>query len=175
MAMLWYKERMWEIVKETETVGVPNVAVEIGTHTGHWAFQLLDRIGVGRLYCVDPWTRRSGFERNARAWMMNLKEHALTKVFPLHGTSMEWVRIFPLDIDLLYIDGSHVYQDVVDDLKHWYPKLRVGGLCLMHDANEADVKKATTEFLLPRPERVHEECLGPKGHVLTRWAVKVDA
>lgn len=36
-------------------------------------------------------------------------------------------------IDLLHIDGSHLYEDVKIDFELFYPKVKKGGIILMHD------------------------------------------
>lgn len=36
-------------------------------------------------------------------------------------------------IDLLMVDASHEYADVVADLAAWLPNVRSGGLCWLHD------------------------------------------
>lgn len=40
-------------------------------------------------------------------------------------------------VDLLFIDGSHVYEDVKADINGWVPKLPIGGMVIFHDYNPA--------------------------------------
>ena len=39
------------------------------------------------------------------------------------------------EIDLLFIDTSHVYEHTKDELRVWLPKVAPGGLVLLHDTN----------------------------------------
>ena len=36
-------------------------------------------------------------------------------------------------LDMIFIDADHRYKAVLDDLKHWYPKVRKGGIIAGHD------------------------------------------
>ena len=48
--------------------------------------------------------------------------------------------------DVVYIDMQHTYDAVIQDLKHWYPKVKVGGYIAGHDANHPGVNQAINEF-----------------------------
>lgn len=41
-----------------------------------------------------------------------------------------WYKPF----DYLFIDGSHIYEDVKKDFEDWYPKLAAGGIISFHDS-----------------------------------------
>ena len=57
-------------------------------------------------------------------------------------------------LDVVFIDASHEYKDVLDDIKHWYPKIKKGGIISGHDyvaghkVSEAGVIRAVNEFFL---------------------------
>lgn len=51
--------------------------------------------------------------------------------------------------DVVYIDGSHIYEDVLCDIDLCWPKLKYGGIMLLHDYGErgwSGVNKAVDEF-----------------------------
>lgn len=70
-----------------------------------------------------------------------------------------------LPLDVLFVDGSHEYRDVLNDLNTWGPKVKEGGLILLHDADTASfpgVRKAIEEYCSDC-ELKHELCKGSSG------------
>jgi hypothetical protein len=69
-------------------------------------------------------------------------------------------------IDLLHIDGEHTYEAVKRDFLRWWPKVRPGGVVVMHDAaerhNDFGVWKLLEELRreFPVAEFVHSHGLG---------------
>lgn len=53
--------------------------------------------------------------------------------------------------DLIFIDADHSYKAVKDDIRHWLPKMRKGGLLCGHDYSNrkanAGVIKAVNEMI----------------------------
>lgn len=57
----------------------------------------------------------------------------------------------PEQLDVLFIDSEHTYARVKKELATWAPRVRPGGLILMHDTESfPDVKKAAIEFTSAR-------------------------
>lgn len=55
--------------------------------------------------------------------------------------------LFPnQSLDLIFIDGDHQYDSVLQDLNVWYPKLRSGGLLVGDDYAWPDVQGAVSAF-----------------------------
>lgn len=46
----------------------------------------------------------------------------------------------------IFVDGGHSYEQVIKDLKAWYPKLKEGGIIAGHDYDSPGVIKAVKEF-----------------------------
>ena len=67
--------------------------------------------------------------------------------------------------DWIYLDATHTYAEARDDLRTWWPKLRVGGLLSGHDYQfqyqargdgyTFGVKDAVDEFAAARNLRVY--------------------
>ena len=56
-------------------------------------------------------------------------------------------------LDMVYIDAVHQYENVIEDIKAWYPKVKVGGIVAGHDFQDAfpGCKKAVVDsFGLPQ-------------------------
>jgi hypothetical protein len=53
----------------------------------------------------------------------------------INGKSIDIARDWPSEqkIEVVFIDGSHNYEDVRDDILAWYPLLRDGGIMALHD------------------------------------------
>jgi predicted O-methyltransferase YrrM len=68
-------------------------------------------------------------------------------VKPIKSTSIEASKTFEdATIDLLIIDGSHEYNDVLDDITFWYSKIKPGGIILGDDWFFEDVRKAVYNY-----------------------------
>ena len=60
-------------------------------------------------------------------------------------------------LDLVFIDGDHSYDAVVDDIEAWEPKVRPGGVLGGHDfaVNFEGVIRAVTEWVArEHPDKV---------------------
>jgi len=51
------------------------------------------------------------------------------------------------EIDLIFIDGSHVYADVKADFSVWFPHIAIGGRILFHDSNRLDQRDFKEHYL----------------------------
>ena len=63
--------------------------------------------------------------------------------------SPEAVAFCPNGADVLFIDTSHFYEHTLAELRLYVPKVRPGGLVLLHDTDPAewpDVSKALNEY-----------------------------
>jgi len=118
------------------------IIVEIGGYKGRsttcFAFGCLGT--SKRIYTIDTFNgnevdfdivNRVGFFDD---WQENLRKNELIDyVTPLVGFSSEVAATWSLPIDLLFIDGSHVYEDALADFDNFYPHVVPGGIVAMHD------------------------------------------
>lgn len=62
------------------------------------------------------------------------------------ATSLEAAATYEdRSISFLMIDASHTYEDVIDDINAWFPKLKFGGIMSGDDLDWPDVKRAVED------------------------------
>ena len=134
--------------------------VEIGS----WKGRSVSFLGVEiknqnkniEVFCVDTWAGsidHTDFDTIIPsdiydAFIKNIEpiEDIIT---PMKMTSLEGSSQFPdYTFDMIFIDASHLYENVLDDMNAWFPKLRKGGLFAGHDYGTWDgVTKAVDKWV----------------------------
>jgi len=114
---------------------IPNgmrVVVEVGTYEGAWTRRLIDVVpGRYVVNCVDSWEGKHA-RRRAKFDAVLAPEIKSGKVLVHAGRSLDVAPLFDtVNIDFLFIDGDHL--DVYRDLCAWVPRVRPGGLVVLHD------------------------------------------
>jgi len=127
----------------------PAVIVEIGSFMGRSTVCLAYGCrGTGkRIYSIDTFAGNdsdfqdgSEFQRGPyfEKFWDNLTQRGLADfVTPLVGLSSTIAPIWRKPIDLLFIDGSHEYPDVLEDFQNYFPHVRRGGIVAFHDIEPA--------------------------------------
>lgn len=145
------------------TIGEPKTGVEIGVYKAKTSKALLFTFPDLCLSLVDPWKEweeGSSYRKHKRTgnhtqdkWdqvyneaMKNiaLDEH---RAIVCKMTSEEAVDLFKdRSLDFVFLDGSHIFEDVKQDIEVWTPKVKKGGLLCGHDygGRYCGVKKAVT-------------------------------
>lgn len=144
-----------------ETCNNNSVFVEVGSWKGKSSAYMAVEIANSEknilFYCVDTWTGSKEHQS---------PEYNLEELFNVFSTNMQQLQYFysPLrmysceasklfkdeSIDFIYIDASHEYEDVKDDINHWLPKLKTGGIIAGDDYGNPDfpgVHRAVFELL----------------------------
>jgi predicted O-methyltransferase YrrM len=122
-------EALYELARSCRGEGV---IVEIGSWRGKSTIclGLGSRAGKGvPVYAIDPHTdgRFGDFETNVdRAGITEL-------VRPIASLSQPAADDFDERIELLFVDGSHEYDLVLEDFEKWVPKVVDGGWVAFHD------------------------------------------
>lgn len=141
-------ERLLSLIRER----VPDVTVgaEVGVFRGETSACLLRGLPGMRLYLVDCWDAgwtlqpRNQFmrmaERKDQAW----HEDNLRQTREAVGFAGERAMIVKADfrdavyhiqeqLDFVFLDASHSYQDTYDQIRYYRPLVRSGGLVCGHD------------------------------------------
>ena len=137
--------------------------VEIGTWKGqsaaYMAVEIVNSNKKINFYCVDTW---DGFDSyNQYRNDEDVKQQTLYSCFldniktvqdviiPIRQKSLQAATTFKdKSVDFIFIDASHDYKDVKEDIKAWFPKLKQSGILAGHDYQShcPGVIKAVHEF-----------------------------
>ncbi len=120
----------------------PQVLVELGTDRGesYFAFcqSALENHTGTRCFAVDHWqgdTHAGSYDDATFADVCahNSKHYASFSILLRCSFDAALEQFAPASIDLLHIDGCHTEESARHDVESWLPKLRPGGILLMHD------------------------------------------
>jgi predicted O-methyltransferase YrrM len=120
---------------------------EIGSAAGRGstpiAGEYIKRVG-GTLYCIDPWVGSWYF-----AFLTNVRIFDLEgTVVPIRSASAPAASLFDDgSLDAVFVDGSHIYEDVLADIDAYLPKVRKGGVIFGHDLLDLPSRFDRSELL----------------------------
>ncbi len=127
------------------------IIVEVGPYKGRatTALALACRATGRRVFAIDTFCgNETNFKREKENvfwgkegfledFTANLRKNDLDKyVIPLRGLSHAVAQTWAKPIDMLFIDGSHDYDDVLRDVDLLFPWLKPGGVVGLHDVTE---------------------------------------
>jgi len=120
----------------------PAVMVELGTYYGESYFAFCQSVAESRIdctcYAVDNWRGDPHTGPYSEGVFQDVEEHNRQHygVFS-HLLRMDFEEaaghFAPNSIDLLHLDGYHTYETIRRDVATWLPKVRPGGIALLHD------------------------------------------
>jgi len=124
------------------------VGVEIGVLTGSGSVTMLQFLSNLILYSIDPWQHIDGaffecgltqeeLDENYRIAQARLAEYNGRSII-IRKTSDEAILDVPDEIDFVFIDGDHAYDQVLRDIKNYGSKVRPGGIIAGHDFIQQD-------------------------------------
>ena len=120
-----------------------SIFVEIGAWKGKSSAYMGVEIANSKkkidFYCID--TFEGSVEHQNNPELPYLYDIFKSNMKPVEGyykdlkmTSMEAVKKFEnKSIDFVFIDGSHEYEDIKNDIISWMPKVKKGGVLAGHD------------------------------------------
>lgn len=115
--------------------------VEIGSYLGRSTASLAwgCRGSHKHIFAVDTFdgNQVDFFERDFyQEFIENLKQINLFQyVTPVRGYSVDVAATWEKPINLLFIDGSHEYKDVLNDFEKFFPYVVSGGIVAFHDVS----------------------------------------
>ena len=135
----------------------PKVVVDLGVGEGYSTSCFATSQNTDRVYGIDNFegdslsgffTRDESYEKVSQT----LQRLELHNAMILRGDFKKVYKRFNESIDILHIDGVHLYKDVKNDYKLWVNKLREGGVVLLHGIHSFpyDVGRFFDEITLPK-------------------------
>lgn len=120
----------------------PKLLVELGTHYGESYFGFCQAVAENNIPCVcyaiDTWVgepHAGYYDESVYAEVSSYNAENYSAFSYLLRTTFDEARpnFSEESIDILHIDGLHVYEAVSHDFYSWLPKIKTGGLVLLHD------------------------------------------
>lgn len=130
------------------------ILLEVGSYLGASACFLASAASVrgAKVYCVDTWHNEAMTEGVRDTWAefrANTRPYS-SLIVPLRGLSVDVAESFEDEIDLLFLDGDHSYEGCRADVLAWLPRLKSGGVLVMHDYGWAEgVQRVVHELIEP--------------------------
>ncbi len=143
--------------------GLVGEGVEVGVLFGEYSECLL-ATWPGTLYMIDPWEQQPAkvYKDGCNAIDFEEAIDRAAKRVERFGERAKLMKNYSLEVaplfrdgqlDFVFIDGNHRFENVEADLVAWYPKIKVGGVIAGHDFydrhtdyHECGVKTAVQEF-----------------------------
>jgi len=146
--------------------------VEVGSWKGRSAsFMAVEIYNSGhkddiKFDCVDTW--KGSIEHQDldeikndslyRIFLQNV-EPVLDLINPIRKSSIEASKQYDDNsLDFVFLDASHEYNDIIDDINAWLPKLKIGGTLAGHDYGRHNVNKAVNDYFKNKEFSVSEDC-----------------
>jgi len=133
----------------------PELVVELGTFTGFSAEAFaIAMMGHGELHTIEM------DKANIDMAKITLEEYKNAKV--IHNEFDNVIDDYEdHSIDILHIDGDHMFKSVLNDAKKWIKKISLDGVLLMHDVfNPSFIGPLVVFSSLSTPRVIFPKALG---------------
>lgn len=149
------------LIDKIRSVGIETGrGAEIGVWEGKTSMALLRHFPDLILYMIDAWGDEldpcmdehmdSFYEKcpAAKKRALKMTGFASDRRVVIHDSSRNAsLDVLDGSLDFVFIDANHTYESAAEDIKLWYPKVRLGGLFSGHDYDKKwGVKRAVDEF-----------------------------
>lgn len=140
----------------------PLIIAEIGSWMGNSALAMQEAGNFRAetiVHCIDHWKGGNHMQREIarehdayEAFCRNVGEKLGKTIIPHRGDSVEvagaWLADGNPEIDVLFVDAGHTYEECLADIVSWAPHVARGGVICGHDYNSAfpGVKRAVHEI-----------------------------
>lgn len=135
----WHLREMCKDIKDyLYNLSENPIIVEIGSYMGESTEIFAQEFPFATICAVDPWI--NGYDDNdetSDADMIDVENQFDMRI--KYYKNIIKIKDFSLnvntvdEIDMIYIDGSHRYEDVKADILYWKDKIKSGGIISGHD------------------------------------------
>jgi hypothetical protein len=140
-----------------------DVAAEIGVEQGVFASRFMSRWNGTMLVLVDDWVPHMPDNPDDRtpdmitACLVMLPYFGRYKFFRLDSLTAAMYIPAPIEIQFAYVDASHDYESVANDLEAWWERLTQEGILAGHDYDPTHpgVIRAVNEFADKQGKKVY--------------------
>ena len=150
-----YQELYTKMVEKYET---GSHFVEVGSWKGrssvYMAVEIINSSKYIKFDCVDIWEYINTQNDIPEEYFNNLYDEFLNNISPVSHVirpikklSSDASELYnDNSLDFIFIDAAHDYDNVIQDIKNWLPKLKIGGCIAGHDYFTSEgIKKAVKE------------------------------
>jgi len=137
----------WNSLVPLDYKNKPIKYLEIGAYHGANVISVAESYGMhpdSKLYCIDPWinyndypeyTKENEQENNYKTFMNNINNNNIKdKTVVLRGYSnIEIPKLEDNSFDIIFIDGNHEPEYVLEDAVLSFRKLKIGGYMIFDD------------------------------------------
>ena len=137
--------------KPLETISRPSIVIayqklgegitcaEIGVDKGKNAFEIYHYLLPKMLYLIDPYNNFIDIDSGE---IIGEAQYLMAKERLKNCPDIEFIkdissnavkRFKDNELDFVYIDASHSFNDIWRDINLWYPKVKIGGILAGHD------------------------------------------
>ncbi len=132
----------------------PVRGVELGVYKGKNAERFLSMLNIEYLDLIDLWETppyvadKGRYEQFFEDVKSLFRNYINVKLWRANTTSI--TQYFEDEsLDFVYVDADHLYEGCKRDLDAWYPKLKKGGLIIVHDYYCCEgVNRAVYDFVM---------------------------
>ncbi len=115
----------------------------------------LEQIGAGQ--SVEKDIIRALPDSLMNTFVRNMRDAEVDDIIiPIKSDSIKASSIFPDEhFDMVFLDDCHYHDYVLEELSHWLPKVKKGGMYGGHDYDDKGVGDAVREFAKKNGLTVH--------------------
>jgi predicted O-methyltransferase YrrM len=152
--------QLHEAVRRRLDAGRPPLVVEIGSWKGRSTVALAAALrpeGRGRVHAIDPHGQDDAGRPTSEldtypTFLANLRAAGVADLVEVHRTTSAAARprFEDRSVDVLFVDGSHELEDVLDDLRLWGSALADGAVVAINDIGFPGVNEAVRRVVACR-------------------------